>query len=98
MAYSLLAVDFMSPPAMHASLMRVSAGLAANRLHPLPLIAHGMGAVAAALRQMSQARHVGKVVVRAPPAQTREAMQGSWLVTGGVGEPRPEVPGSSLGG
>ena len=84
--YSLLAVDFMSPPAMHASLMRLSAGLAANQLRPLPLIAHGMGAVAAALRQMSQARHVGKVVVRHPPAQPAGAMQGSWLVTGGVGE------------
>ena len=86
MAYSLLAVDFMSPPALHSALMRVSAGLAASRLRPLPMVAHNMGAVAAALRQMSQARHVGKVVVRAVPAQPAEALQGSWAVTGGVGE------------
>ena len=56
------------------------------QLRPLPMIAHGMGAVASALRQMSQARHVGKVVVRYPPAQAQEAMAGSWLVTGGVGK------------
>ena len=59
------------------------------QLRPLPLIAHDMGAVAAALRQMSQARHVGKVVVRHPPAQAQEAMAGSWVVTGGVGELTP---------
>ena len=46
MAYNLLAVDFMSPEAIHASLMRVSAGLAADQLQPLPLITHGMGSVA----------------------------------------------------
>ena len=86
MAYSLLAVDFMSPAAMHGALMRVAAGLAANSLRPLPLAAHGMGAVAAALRQMSQARHVGKIVVRAAPALEPAAVQGSWLVTGGGGE------------
>ena len=85
MAYSLLAVDFMSPEAMHAALMRISAGLAASQLHPLPLISHSMGAVPAALRQMSQARHVGKVVVRHAPAQSQEMLAGSWLVTGGVG-------------
>ena len=71
---------------MHNALMRVSAGLAANQLRPLPLISHSMGAVAAALRQMSQARHVGKVVVRHQPSQPQEAVAGSWLVTGGVGE------------
>ena len=76
----------MSPPALHASLMRVSAGLAASQLRQLPLIAHSMGSVAAALRQMSQARHVGKVVVRQTPAQQQQAVQGSWLVTGGAGK------------
>ena len=86
MAYNLLAVDFMSPEAIHASLMRVSTGLAADQLQPLPLITHGMGSVAAALRQMSQARHVGKVVVNCPPALPLKAVQGRWLVTGGAGE------------
>ena len=31
-AYSLLAVDFMSPEALHTALTRVSAGLAANKV------------------------------------------------------------------
>ena len=41
--------------------------------------------VAAALRQMSQARHVGKVVVRVAPALEEEAPAGAWAVTGGTG-------------
>jgi hypothetical protein len=46
---------------------RVSQGLASGILRPLPLAAHGLRSVAAALRQLSQARHVGKVVVSAAP-------------------------------
>ena len=85
-AYSMLAVDFMSHDAMHAALMRVSAGLAANQLRPLPTVTHGMSAVAAALRQMSQARHVGKVVLRNAPPLRQETLEGRVLVTGGAGE------------
>lgn len=85
MRYSLLAVDFMSQDAMHTALMRVAAGLAAGALRPLPTVAHDLGAVAAALRQMSQARHVGKVVVSAPTAMQQEGLEGGFLVTGGTG-------------
>ena len=63
----------------------MAGGVAAGALRPLPLIAHDMGAVAAALRQMSQARHVGKVVVRAPAAGRRIQPAGRVIVTGGLG-------------
>ena len=56
------------------------------QLHPLPSIVHDIGAVVAALRQMSQARHVGKVVVSSAPAVNEAALEGTWAVTGGVGE------------
>ena len=63
--YGLLAVDFMPAAVLHAGLSAVSAGLASGSLRPLPAAVHSLSSVAAALRQMSQARHVGKVVVSA---------------------------------
>ena len=72
MRYSLVAVDFLPPPAVSATLSHIAADLAANRLHPLPHVVHDLGAVRAALRQMSQARHVGKIVVRARTLQQNQ--------------------------
>ncbi len=65
MRYGLLAVDYMPAAVLHRGLTRVSAGLASGQLRPLPSATHTLTSVAAALRQMSQARHVGKVVVSA---------------------------------
>jgi NADPH:quinone reductase-like Zn-dependent oxidoreductase len=79
--YSLVAVDFMSEHALHAALSRVAGGVSAGALRPLPQVLHSLSAVQAALRQMSQARHVGKVVVRAPALL--EAQQGA---TSGSGQ------------
>jgi|AntDeeMinimDraft_4_1070355.scaffolds.fasta_scaffold24168_2 hypothetical protein len=42
---------------------RLSCAMAAGILQPIPLASHRLHSVAAALRQLSQARHVGKVVV-----------------------------------
>ena len=71
----------MSEHALHAALSRVAGGVAAGALRPLPQVLHSLSAVQAALRQMSQARHVGKVVVRAPALL--EAQQGA---TSGSGQ------------
>ena len=65
MHYSLVAVDFMSEHALHAALSRVAAAAGSGSIRPLPQVMHSLSAVVPALRQMSQARHVGKVVVRA---------------------------------
>lgn len=65
MRYSLVAVDFLPPPAVQSTLSRLAADLASGALRPLPRVVHSLAAVRAALRQMSQARHVGKIVVRA---------------------------------
>ena len=74
MLYSLVAVDFLPPPAVNATLTRLAADLCAGSLRPLPNVVHDMAAVRGALRQMSQARHVGKIVVR---AHTLKQEQGS---------------------
>jgi NADPH:quinone reductase-like Zn-dependent oxidoreductase/3-oxoacyl-(acyl-carrier-protein) synthase/acyl carrier protein len=88
-AYSLVAVDFMSEAALNAALTRVASAAAAGKLHPLPLVGHSLSAAASALRQMSQARHVGKIVVRSPALSSNSNSSGTddgfVLVTGGLG-------------
>jgi NADPH:quinone reductase-like Zn-dependent oxidoreductase len=99
-SYNLLAVDFMPGKVLQQLLGQVSLGLASGELAPLQTVVHSMAAVRAALRQMAQAKHVGKVVVSMAIAETGKAMgagQGSsnsalgskqWgtaLVTGGSG-------------
>ena len=64
MSYSLVAVDFLPDPAVNASLCRLASSLASGSLKPLPRVLHSLSAVQAAMRQMSQARHVGKIVVK----------------------------------
>ena len=86
MAYSLVAVDFISEHSLHAALTRVAAGVASGQLRPLPAVMHSLTATQAALRQMSQARHVGKIVVRSPALQWQNpAHAGTVLITGGLG-------------
>ena len=74
MRYSLVAVDFLPPPAVQATLSRLAADLASGALRPLPRVVHDLAAVRAALRQMSQARHVGKIVVRARTLQQQQGV------------------------
>ena len=90
MAYSLVAVDFLPPPAVNTSLARLSSQLARGVLRPLRQVAHSMGTVAAAFRQMVQAGHVGKVVASAarpsgaPPALPSRGCP-AIVITGGTG-------------
>ena len=74
MGYSLVAVDFLPPPAVNATLSRLAGDLASGALRPLPHVVHDLAAVRAALRQMSQARHVGKIVVRARTLQQQQGV------------------------
>ena len=79
-------MDFLPPPAVNASLTRLSLQLADGVLRPLPQAVHMLSAVQAALRQMSQARHVGKIVVRAPSGEpAKAAPAGTVVITGGLG-------------
>jgi NADPH:quinone reductase-like Zn-dependent oxidoreductase/acyl carrier protein len=87
---SLVAVDFLPASVLHSSMSRLSAQLAAGSVQPLPGAVHDISAVAAALRQMSQARHVGKVVVStaataASKSPLPAAFKGRIVVSGGTG-------------
>ena len=85
-AYNLLAVDFLSPAAINTSLSRLGGQMSAGVLTALPQATHRLAAIQAALRQMSQARHVGKIVVRASTSPVaRAARAGTILVIGGLG-------------
>ena len=84
-SYSLVAVDFLPPPAVNATLTRLARDLSNGALHPLPRVLHELRAVRAALRQMSQARHVGKIVVRARTMQQQHGeckASSAWLMFG----------------
>jgi NADPH:quinone reductase-like Zn-dependent oxidoreductase len=90
-SYSLLAVDFMSEAGLHAAMVRLSGRVAAGTARPLPGAVHDLRSAAAALRQLSQARHVGKVVVRASGAAGAAAAAG----TGSAAAASAFSPGSS---
>jgi NADPH:quinone reductase-like Zn-dependent oxidoreductase len=98
-AYNLLAIDFMPPEVLQQLLYRLSADLASGTVAPIRVAVHDMTSVAAAMRQMAQARHVGKVVVgahaRSPAAFSSSgssgaaasfgSANGSVIITGGTG-------------
>ena len=83
---SLLAVDFLPPSAVHSALTRAAQAVSSGSFSPLPQTTHQLQNTQAALRQMTQARHVGKVVVRCSPTEhwSRSA-NGTWIITGGLG-------------
>ena len=85
-SYNLLAVDFLPGGVVQTALQKVAAGVAAGMLRPLPTIAHELSSVVAAFRQMSQARHVGKITISPSPAQKPSVhLPGLVVITGGMG-------------
>ena len=84
--YSLLAVDFLPPTAVQTALTRAAQTVSSGSFCPLPQVTHQLQNVQSALRQMTHARHVGKVVVRCMPNQHPVSRaDGKWVVTGGLG-------------
>ncbi len=84
--YSLLAVDFLPPSALQSALTRAAQAVSSGSFCPLPQIMHSMSSTDSALRQMSQARHVGKIVITAAKStQQISNPSGDWLITGGLG-------------
>jgi hypothetical protein len=85
--FRLLAVDFLPEGVIQQQLATIAAGAAAGVLRPLPVVAHGLGSVAAAMWQMSQARHVGKIVVtcQLPQGSPITSTPGRVVITGGTG-------------
>ena len=62
MHFSLLAVDFLPASVIQSTLKSIAAMLGSGKISPLRNICHSMGNVSSALRQLTQASHIGKVV------------------------------------
>ena len=84
--YGVMAMDFVPPAPLGRVLRSLAAALSGGLLRPMAGVAHSLGATRSALRQMSQARHVGKIVVRVRGLD-QSGLDGSRsaLVTGGTG-------------
>ena len=88
MGSSQVALDFLPPPLSSGSLRCLSAAAAGGWLAPSPSVSFELGAARVALRALGQARHVGKVVVRARAPASQGLCGGSadvCLVSGGLG-------------
>ena len=77
------AFDLFEPgrPRMHEYIVELSRMFDEGILRPLPVTTWDIRRAPAALRYLSQARHVGKIVMTMPAAWTR----GTVLITGGTG-------------
>ena len=85
-----LGVEAQSDPAIVRTMLDdLRSGLAYGTLRPLPTRAFEFAEVTDAFRFMAQARHTGKLVLRAPQPATANAPLvrafGTYLVTGGTG-------------
>jgi len=90
LSFGMVAIDFLPGAEVQKAMSRVASGAASGALSPLPVACHGICNVSAALRQMSQARHVGKVVVTIPPpdlcggGQQSSDLPSGGFITGGL--------------
>merc|ERR1719443_1132630 len=87
MAYNLEAVDFLPPPCAQTALLQVAQALGSGAVTALPGLAYGLGTVPQAMRVMSQAKHIGKVVVRTQGSGPDVGTAGLQVLTGGTQQP-----------
>lgn len=91
LSYHFVAVDFLPHDVIQHSLQGIAKGLSRGSLQPLRQVLHGVHDAQAALRQMSQARHVGKIVIQTQQTQHAQheestaAVPGLTVITGGLG-------------
>ncbi|AXN44983.1 Phenolphthiocerol synthesis polyketide synthase type I Pks15/1 [Mycobacterium marinum] len=81
------AFDLFEPgrPRMHQYMLDLAGLFDAGVLRPLPVTAFDVRRAPAALRYLSQARHIGKVVMTMPADQGGALGGGTVLITGGTG-------------
>jgi acyl transferase domain-containing protein/NADPH:quinone reductase-like Zn-dependent oxidoreductase/acyl carrier protein len=84
-AYDLNDFLLADPEDVHASLQAVVDAVTAGAVSPLPLRAFAAVAIDSAFRYMAQARHIGKVVLTHAPSGEIVRLDGTYLVTGGLG-------------
>ncbi|OBH07866.1 polyketide synthase [Mycobacterium sp. E2699] len=81
------AFDLFEPgrPRMHQWMLELAGLFEAGILKPLPVTTFDVRRARAALRYLSQARHIGKVVMTLPSAPGAGLSAGTVLITGGTG-------------
>ncbi|MBW0012961.1 type I polyketide synthase, partial [Mycobacterium sp.] len=81
------AFDLFEPgrPRMHQWMLELAGLFDAGVLKPLPVTTFDVRRAPAALRYLSQARHIGKVVMTLPSAPGAGLAAGTVLITGGTG-------------
>jgi len=82
--FSMVALDFLPPAAAGASLRRLAASLALGVHTGIGGAVHSLGHTRAAMRQMSKAQHVGKLVLRRSLPEAASG-GGAALLVGGLG-------------
>ncbi|UPQ99391.1 polyketide synthase [Chloropicon primus] len=86
LTYNLVALDFLPPSHVRKVMTDLSHALALGTARPLASTVHGMNHVSSALRQMSRAAHIGKVIVSNESfAPILDTSSSHWVVTGGTG-------------
>ncbi|KAK9866522.1 hypothetical protein WJX84_008502 [Apatococcus fuscideae] len=86
----LVAIDFWPPKTVGSHMRQLAVLFRQGKLKPLPPLTHPLSSAAAGLRQLSAARHVGKIVVQNPASSNAGGLapmsrKGRWVVTGGLG-------------
>jgi NADPH:quinone reductase-like Zn-dependent oxidoreductase/acyl carrier protein len=80
--YHALDLATVHPDHIHQILTHLAPLFTSNTLHPLPTTAYDLRQARHAFRDMSHARHTGKIVLTPPPVLDPE---GTVLITGGTG-------------
>jgi NADPH:quinone reductase-like Zn-dependent oxidoreductase len=84
--FTTVAVDFMPPSVINKGLRQISMLLPSGKISPPPLVDYNLGEAAQALRHLSAARHVGKIVTsRFYRSRLSSVSGGSWAIVGGTG-------------
>jgi acyl transferase domain-containing protein/NADPH:quinone reductase-like Zn-dependent oxidoreductase/acyl carrier protein/NAD(P)-dependent dehydrogenase (short-subunit alcohol dehydrogenase family) len=87
-SYRIVAIDFLLAKSLGAKMQQLSELLAAGTVAPPQINSFRLGDAAAAFRKYSQAQHIGKLVLEAPPTQCNasgNSESGSVVISGGLG-------------
>lgn len=83
--FSTVAVDFMPPCIVYNGLLQISTLLGSGGIMSSPIVNYTLGDALQALRQLSAARHVGKIVTSKSYSSRPPTSLGSWVIIGGTG-------------
>lgn len=84
-AYKIVAIDFLPARSLGAKMRELAGLLAGGTVAPPQGNLFRLGDASAAFRKYSQAQHIGKLVLSAPPRQAPFSEAGAVVISGGLG-------------